>query len=149
MRQLGKDHCRRLAKDRQSAPDGLYLSSLAFGGFRPYEIAMTSALIAKIVCPRCHTEVDAHQERCPACHAFMGPSPAAENASELRVIDRPWILAVLILHVGLLGIPMYWKTRYSVRTRVLICVLSVVYTLFAVAFIGGVGWWLYRQFTGG
>lgn len=52
-----------------------------------------------------------------------------------RLIDNPWVLWVAVLHLGLLGIPLYWKTRYSVSTRLAIIGGSIAYTLFAVVAI--------------
>ena len=63
-------------------------------------------------------------------------SNTAPARSELmQVMDRPWVIVVLLLHVGFLGIPVYWKTKYSVSTRIWICVASIVYTVGAVVFI--------------
>jgi len=52
-----------------------------------------------------------------------------------RLLNRPWMLVVVVLHLGFLGIPLYWKTRYSVGTRIGIIVLSILYTVGAVIFI--------------
>ncbi|MEM1070429.1 MAG: hypothetical protein AAGG48_06655 [Planctomycetota bacterium] len=62
-------------------------------------------------------------------------APEPERSDVMQVMDRPWVIVVLLLHVGFLGIPIYWKTKYSVGTRVWICVASIVYTVAAVAFI--------------
>ena len=40
----------------------------------------------------------------------------------MQVMDRPWVIVVLLLHVGFLGIPIYWKTKYPLSTRLWICV---------------------------
>ena len=53
----------------------------------------------------------------------------------MQVMDRPWAIILLLLHVGFLGIPIYWKTKYSVSTRVWIIIASIVYTVGAVVFI--------------
>ena len=37
--------------------------------------------------------------------------------------------------LGLLGIPLYWKTKYSLRVRVILIALSVIYTVIAVLII--------------
>ena len=47
-------------------------------------------------------------------------------------MDRPWLIIVVLLHVGLLGIPYYWKTKYSVPMRLTIIAVSIAYTLFVV-----------------
>jgi hypothetical protein len=56
-------------------------------------------------------------------------------APQDALLNRPWFLVVLLLHVGILGIPAYWATKYSVTTRLLIIAASIVYTLLAVAII--------------
>jgi hypothetical protein len=110
---------------------------------------MKSILVPTIVCPRCHAELDVHKELCPHCHSSLVVSDSTKlltgDEERQKVLDRPWVIAVLLLHVGLLGIPIYWKTSYSVQTRLLICLLSVVYTVFAVGFIVSVGSYLYRK----
>jgi hypothetical protein len=69
-------------------------------------------------------------------HAPLAESLAAKAASKNdQLFDRPWFIIVLMLHVGLLGIPAYWATRYSRRTRVMLVVLSILYTVVAVAII--------------
>ena len=115
---------------------------------------MNSILVATVICPHCQAELESHRETCPHCRTWLrvGDANLAAGGSEedqKRVLDRPWVITVLLLHVGFLGIPLYWKTRYSVRTRVVICLLSVAYTAFAVGVIVGVGTYLYRQLTGG
>src|SRR5688572_28805140 len=109
---------------------------------------MKSILVPTIICRRCHAELDVHKELCPHCNSSLVVSDSKSltgDDEQRKVLDRPWVIAVLLLHVGFLGIPIYWKTSYSVQTRVLICLLSVVYTVFAVGFIIGVGSYLYRE----
>ena len=115
---------------------------------------MNSILVQTIVCPGCQAELGVHCEICPNCRTPQRAPVAngldGEQRDESpRTLDRPWVIVVLLLHVGFLGIPLYWKTRYALGTRVLICVISVAYTVFAVGFIGLVGSWLWRVFTGG
>jgi hypothetical protein len=62
----------------------------------------------------------------------------------MKVMDRPWAIILLLLHVGFLGIPIYWKTNYSVGTRVWISVASIVYTVAAVAFIFFTLRWIFQ-----
>jgi hypothetical protein len=112
---------------------------------------MDSIQVATIVCPRCRAELDLHLDLCPQCGSALHVHPANSASGDdepIRVLDRPWVLAVLLLHVGLLGIPLYCKTRYSVATRAIICLLSVVYTILAVAFIYVVGSWLFGTLLG-
>ena len=41
-----------------------------------------------------------------------------------------WLIIVLLLHVGLLGIPIYWRTKYSTTTRLFIIgIVAVTYLL--------------------
>ena len=68
-------------------------------------------------------------ERPPRRHLWAQP------ADERRLMDRPWFIVVLLLHVGVLGIPAFWATHYSVSTRLLIILASILYTLFAVVVI--------------
>ncbi|MCP4887026.1 hypothetical protein N9D23_11055 [Rubripirellula sp.] len=80
----------------------------------------------------------------------MTENNAADNhenppRSELmKVMDRPWAIILLLLHVGFLGIPIYWKTNYSVGTRVWISLASIVYTVAAVAFIFFTLRWIFQ-----
>lgn len=80
----------------------------------------------------------------------MTENNAADNyehppRSELmKVMDRPWAIILLLLHVGFLGIPIYWKTNYSVATRVWISVASIVYTVAASAFIFFTLRWIFQ-----
>ncbi len=64
----------------------------------------------------------------------------------MQLMDRPWVIIVLLLHVGFLGIPIYWKTKYSVGVRLGIIVASIAYTLFAVVFIVLMLRWIARVF---
>jgi hypothetical protein len=68
---------------------------------------------------------------------------------ESRVLDRPWVIVLVLLHLGLLGIPLYWSTNYSVRTRLLICLASVAYTIFAVWVIVWAALQIMRVFAAG
>ena len=62
--------------------------------------------------------------------------PSSESKEKLQqLLDRPWVIVVLMLHVGFLGIPVYWKTKYSLGARLLMVLASTVYTIGAVAFI--------------
>ncbi len=71
--------------------------------------------------------------------------PPIESKEKLkRLLNQPWALVVLILHVGFLGIPLYWKTKYSVGIRLMMIVVSIVYTVGAVALIVWMLRWIYR-----
>lgn len=107
---------------------------------------MKPALVATIVCSICRRELDPAGEVCPHCGHHIANTPKTDNHEIFRVIERPWVLTILVLHVGFLGIPIYLKTGYSLGTRLLICAISIIYTIAAVAIIVGVGGWLYREF---
>ena len=111
---------------------------------------MNSILVATIICPHCHAELEAERDVCPHCRTSLrkGAGNGEGAGKQNHVLDRPWILLVLLLHVGLLGVPIYLRTRYSLKTRILICLASVAYTVFVVWFIFVVGSYIYRQFTG-
>jgi predicted amidophosphoribosyltransferase len=108
-------------------------------------------MVPSVVCPDCHAELDVHRETCPYCQAPLIESTRQGNTSAHphSVLDRPWVIAVLMLHVGFLGIPLYWKTSYSVQTRLILCLASILYTVFAVGMIVAIGAWLIRVFQGG
>jgi hypothetical protein len=80
----------------------------------------------------------------------MDPSDMTESKEKLKqLLDRPWVIVVLMLHVGLLGIPVYWKTSHSLAVRLMMVVASIVYTVGAVAFIVVMLQWLIRMAAGG
>lgn len=98
---------------------------------------MEAHSVNTIICPSCGTDLAVTVRRCNRCGAATdGPSSQLVTASPAaRLLDRPLILVVLLLHVGLLGIPLYWRTRYSVPTRLAIILASIVYTVVALAVI--------------
>lgn len=101
-------------------------------------------------CVDCGADIAVTANRCQQCGSTVAALPSSDAKAQLkRLLDRPWFLVVLILHVGLLGIPVYWRTKYSVGTRLLMIVISIVYTVAAVAFIVLMLRWLYRMFFGG
>lgn len=107
---------------------------------------MQPTILATVVCPHCHADVDATQDDCPACRA---PLAGSSTSDSVRLYDRPWFIVVLLLHVGFLGIPMYWQARYSVAIRVGICLASIFYTVFVIWFVAVVGSMLWRMLHGG
>jgi hypothetical protein len=94
-----------------------------------------AVLVASIVCSQCDTALDPAADVCPSCGAAVSGARASSPGSRQRILDRPWLIIVLMLHLGVLGIPLYWKTSYSLKTRWLLVFLSIVYTAFAVAVI--------------
>lgn len=146
------DHCWLRNRGRQPAGRILY----SFNQASCQVLDMNSILVPTIICPGCGAELGAHVEICPRCHSPVqtvpgggAPRPLSSQAAPTPALDKPWVLVILVLHVGFLGIPLYWKTHHSVRTRLMICLASVLYTVFAVGAIGLIGGWLIRQFRGG
>jgi hypothetical protein len=98
---------------------------------------MEAQSVNTIICPSCGADLGVAMTRCDHCGASTqgrSSQPATIPSAE-RILDRPWILVVLLLHVGLLGIPIYWRTKYSVPTRLAIILASIVYTVVALAII--------------
>lgn len=93
-------------------------------------------LIVEILCPHCHAVLDAHINECPRCGRTTKTAPR-EPAPRQNLIDRPWLIVLTMLHVGVLGIPLYWHTRYSTRVKLAIIAASILYTVAAVA---GIFW---------
>ena len=98
---------------------------------------MEARAVTTFVCRTCHADLDVDAKFCGQCGA-----PTAERQAEIagstahnRLLDRPWFLIVLVLRVGVLGIPAYWQTKYSAATRLLIIIASILYTLFAIVVI--------------
>lgn len=102
--------------------------------------------IANVFCPHCEQLVPLDAPRCPFCvqplHAVGGgrhPGPIDSGPSDsgtgAPLLDRPWVLVVLLLHVGVLGIPVYWRSRRPLGTRLCLVVASILYTIGAVAVI--------------
>jgi hypothetical protein len=93
------------------------------------ELPPQTNLIDSIVCPNCERALDPTASNCPDCQT------STSDKTDPRLVDRPWLILIVLLHLGILGIPLYWCTRYSLKTRLAIVLLSVVYTLVAVAII--------------
>lgn len=63
----------------------------------------------------------------------MAGEEAKTQTQKLKeLVEKPWVLVVLVLHVGVLGIPIYWKLNYSLRGRLTVILASLAYTVFAV-----------------
>jgi hypothetical protein len=108
---------------------------------------METYSVVSIICPNCKTALDPGDDVCRQCGAHTTSGVVdTTDAPRTRLIDRPWLLIVVVLHVGLLGIPLYWKTSYSTSVRLVIIVASIVYTVFALAIIIGVGKYLFDTF---
>ena len=121
---------------------------------------MDESFVTTIVCPQCHESLDPSAEVCHRCGAatFAHTNQATHtnqvnrdahpgSSSSDRLIDKPWLIIVVLLHVGLLGIPMYWRTSYSVGVRIGIVLASIVYTVVAVGFIVYMLWWIMQSFS--
>ena len=107
-------------------------------------------MIDTIVCPQCQAALAASADACPHCGAATVavaslPTNQGDTHETKRLIDKPWLIVILILHVGLLGIPLYWKTSYSLVVRLWLIVASIVYTVFAVAAIVMILWKIARD----
>ena len=100
---------------------------------------MESYSVTSIICQNCTTDLDPNDDICHQCGANTSGDVERKDGSRGRLIDRPWLLIVVVLHVGLLGIPMYWKTKYSMRVRLIIIAVSIAYTIFSVVIIVVVG----------
>ena len=106
--------------------------------------------VSTIVCAGCGAELQSTGSACQQCGRITANSATTNSKEKLKqLLDRPWVIVVLMLHVGLLGIPVYWKTSYSLGARAFMVIASIVYTVGAVAFIVVMLRWLYRIMTGG
>ncbi|MBC8354661.1 MAG: hypothetical protein H8E66_21905 [Planctomycetes bacterium] len=111
---------------------------------------MNTVNVTTIICSDCGAELAATAATCQHCGGATANQPPNASKEKLKqLLDRPWVIVVLLLHVGLLGIPVYWKTNYSVATRLLIVVASIVYTAGAVGFIVMMLRWLISLVFGG
>lgn len=93
---------------------------------------METYSVVSIICPNCETALEPNADVCTVCGANTSTGEVPREAPRKKLMDRPWLLIVVILHVGLLGIPLYWKTKYSTPVRIAIIAASMAYTLFAV-----------------
>ena len=110
---------------------------------------MDALEVSTIICPGCGAELRPADEVCQQCGRMPKPAASDSKARLKQLLDRPWVLVVLILHVGFLGIPVYWKTNYSLGVRLFMVIASIVYTVGAVAFIVVMLRWLFHLATGG
>ncbi|MBI2480700.1 MAG: hypothetical protein HYV60_19355 [Planctomycetia bacterium] len=103
-----------------------------------------------VICTECGTRLPATADICLQCGGTIAKHQATESKEGLKqLLDRPWVIVVLILHVGFLGIPVYWKTNYSLGARLFMVVTSIVYTVSAVALLVLMLQWLIHRFIGG
>lgn len=100
---------------------------------------MDATNVTTIICPDCGAELAPTSKTCEHC----------AGTAKQPLLSRPWIIVVLMLHVGLLGIPLYWKTTYSLGVRLLLVAASIIYTVGAVAIIVGMLRWMVHQVVGG
>jgi len=106
--------------------------------------------VTTILCPDCGAELRPTDEACEQCGRTTARPAATESKEKLKqLLDRPWVIVVLMLHVGLLGIPVYWKTNYSLGARLTMVIASIVYTVGAVAFIVAMLRWIIHMAIGG
>jgi predicted nucleic acid-binding Zn ribbon protein len=111
---------------------------------------MEALNVTTILCPNCGAALEPTAATCRQCGGIMAKQQSDESlARSKQLLDRPWVIVVLLLHVGLLGIPLYWKTNYSLGVRLFLVVASIIYTVGAVTFIVVMVQWLFHQVTGG
>ena len=96
---------------------------------------METYSVTSIICPNCTTALDPTDDVCHRGGADTTSGADTNDAQRSRLIDRPWLLIIVVLHVGVLGVPLYWKTKYSTSVRLAIIAASIAYTLFAVTMI--------------
>ena len=95
---------------------------------------MESYTVMSIVCPGCGADLDPTADICEACGARTTTGQPLV-APPKPLMDRPWLLVVVLLHVGVLGIPLYWKANYPAHVRLGVIAASIVYTIFALVVI--------------
>ncbi len=88
-----------------------------------------------VPCANCGATLNSTLPYCPACGRITVVDAVVVDTPRFRFVDKPWVLIVLLLHVGLLGIPIYWTSRHSLGTRWTMVIGSIAYTLFAIAVI--------------
>ncbi|MCA9119408.1 MAG: zinc ribbon domain-containing protein [Planctomycetaceae bacterium] len=110
---------------------------------------MDAINVTNIICPGCGTELAPTAAICHECGVATSQAATETNQNLKRLLDRPWVLVVLILHIGFLGIPVYWKTKYSLPARLFMVTASIAYTIGAIAFIVFMLKWLIQLFAGG
>ena len=103
-------------------------------------MSMDSYSVETMICPSCHADLPADAERCVRCGSSTRPSNGSdelgrpgEQAERLR--DRPWLLTILLLHLGVFGIPLYWQARYSRNIRIGIVIVSILYTILVIVVV--------------
>jgi len=107
---------------------------------------MEAYSVVSIVCPNCGTALEPADDVCHRCGARTSIAAPQSAAPRARLMDRPWLLIIVVLHVGVLGIPLYWKTKYPAPVRLAIIGASVVYTVLAVAVIALGSMYIIGQF---
>lgn len=119
---------------------------------------MDSFTLDSIICPACEAELPAKATSCDHCGAnTAAPSALADGqdgrsatadgekdspgAQPARLADRPWIIAIVLLHLGIFGATWYWKLNHSREVRIALVVVSFFYTLFVAIVV----YWGLRQ----
>jgi hypothetical protein len=109
--------------------------------------------VTTIICPMCRAELDAAADQCAQCGAATRQEAAGRphqvvtagaphstglpgHCTEPKLLDRPWMLTILLLHLGAFGIPLYWRRScYSRSVRLGLIVVSILYTILVVLVI--------------
>lgn len=97
-----------------------------------------------MLCPRCRATIVESAGSCPQCGRACEPVMLAEPVNA-RLIDEGWLIVLVLLHVGCLGIPLYLMTRYSLTTRLALVLVSILYTALVVVVTIAVGSYIWRQ----
>lgn len=106
---------------------------------------MDAEPVNTIICPHCEAHLDSNDDLCTHCgsstfvgqHPYsqaMATTPAVDSQgvdTQTQFLNQAWVQILLILHLGILGSHLYWKTNYSRPVRVLMIVVAALYTLLA------------------
>ena len=106
---------------------------------------MDAEPVNTIICPQCEVPLDPTDDLCAHCGAStlvsqnshrrtMATTSDIDTQSvdtQPQFLNQAWVQILLILHLGILGSHLYWKTNYSTPVRVLMIVFAALYTLIA------------------
>ena len=112
---------------------------------------MDHDFVANVICPGCGASVEPAAVVCPGCGSPIAArantlqAEETSGPSEERVRDQTWFIIVILLHLGVLGVPFYMATRYSLAIRLGLVIISVLYTAFVIVFAYFVVTYIGRQ----
>lgn len=104
------------------------------------------AILAR--CSRCEAQLSDGAERCDYCGALVKRQAASAAERDRRLMENPWVMLILVLHLGVLGIPLYWRAKYSPAQRWLVIAGSIAWTLFVVVVCWIMLRWLWSLMAG-